>query len=54
MGTSTLAWELFPEEESTTVIPSHEGEESFLDEGSNSGILPKRVMPSEGWIFYRV
>ncbi len=33
-GTSTLTWELIPEEDSTTVILTHEGNESFLDEGS--------------------
>lgn len=33
-GTSMLTWELFPEEESTTVVLTHEGAESFLDEGS--------------------
>jgi uncharacterized protein YndB with AHSA1/START domain len=34
-GTSTLTWELAPGEESTTVTLMHEGNESFLDEGSN-------------------
>jgi len=33
-GTSTLTWELIPGEETTTVILTHEGNESFLDEGS--------------------
>ncbi|MDO5524238.1 MAG: SRPBCC domain-containing protein [Bacteroidia bacterium] len=33
-GTSTLTWELVPEEDSTTVVLTHEGAESFLDEGS--------------------
>ncbi len=29
-----LTWELFPKGESTTVVLTHEGLESFLDEGS--------------------
>ncbi len=33
-GISTLTWELFPEKESTSVVLTHEGIESFLDEGS--------------------
>ena len=33
-GTSMLTWELFPKGESTTVVLTHEGLESFLDEGS--------------------
>lgn len=33
-GTSMLTWELFPHEGSTTVVLSHEGIETFLDEGS--------------------
>ncbi len=33
-GTSTLTWELVPEEDSTTVVLTHEGAKSFLDEGS--------------------
>lgn len=33
-GTSVLTWELIPEEDSTTLVLSHEGVESFLDEGS--------------------
>ncbi len=33
-GTSVLTWELIPEEDSTTVALTHEGNESFIDEGS--------------------
>lgn len=33
-GTSTLTWELVPEEDSTAVVLTHEGNESFIDEGS--------------------
>lgn len=33
-GTSTLTWELTSEEDSTTLILTHEGNESFIDEGS--------------------
>lgn len=33
-GTSVLTWELFPREESTVVVLTHEGTETFLDEGS--------------------
>ena len=33
-GTSVLTWELFPHDGSTTVELSHEGIETFLDEGS--------------------
>lgn len=33
-GTSVLTWELIPEEDSTTVVLTHEGNENFIDEGS--------------------
>ena len=33
-GTSTLTWELAPEEDSTILTLTHEGVESFIDEGS--------------------
>lgn len=33
-GTSTLTWELIPEKNTTTLILTHEGNNSFLDEGS--------------------
>lgn len=33
-GTSTLTWELIPNGETTTIVLTHEGVESFLDEGS--------------------
>lgn len=33
-GISTLTWELYPEEESTTVVLTHVGVENFFDEGS--------------------
>lgn len=33
-GTSILTWELFPEKGSTNVTLTHEGIESFVDEGS--------------------
>jgi Uncharacterized conserved protein len=33
-GTSVLTWELIPEGDTTTVVLTHEGTESFLDEGS--------------------
>lgn len=33
-GTSTLTWELIPEEDSTRLILTHDGNESFIDEGS--------------------
>jgi uncharacterized protein YndB with AHSA1/START domain len=33
-GSSTLTWELIPKGETTTIVLTHEGVESFLDEGS--------------------
>ncbi|MDO5664370.1 MAG: SRPBCC domain-containing protein [Bacteroidia bacterium] len=33
-GTSVLTWRLTPEEDSTILILTHEGNESFIDEGS--------------------
>lgn len=33
-GSSTLTWELFPEKDSTSLILTHEGNESFINEGS--------------------
>lgn len=33
-GTSTLTWKLIPEEDTTRIFLTHEGNESFVDEGS--------------------